>query len=149
MTWYPSILRPSLSIRKYIRWKINCNWWLIQACRACVCVCVCVCEWSEPHKDNVLISFVCSPSLPTLLLCVSRCSRMQGVLPARGVQPLLALLLLQSVGCGESSLKCMHLLTYSAYSTSPETIMFTRKNHRQTAIIFFFYQSESWSDSIF
>ena len=94
-----------------------------------------------------MISFVCSPSLAPLLLCVSRCSRMQGVLPVRGVQPLLALLLLQSVGCGESSLNCMHLLTYSVYSASPEIIMLNHENHRPASIIF--SQSQSWSDSTF
>lgn len=60
---------------------------------------------SEPHKDNVLISVSSVYSHPPLI-SVSRCSRMQGVLPVCGLQPLLALLLLQTVGCGKSSLKC-------------------------------------------
>lgn len=46
-----------------------------------------------------------SPSLP-VCLSVCRCSRMQNMLPLCGLQPLLALLLLQTVGWGESSFKC-------------------------------------------
>ena len=72
------------------------------------------CVSDEPHKGNVLLSlyFVYSP---TLFISVSRFSRMRGVLPVCGLQPLLALLLLQTVGCGESSLN-------RGQSTSPDLL---------------------------
>ena len=79
MTWYPSILRPLLSIRKHIRWKINCNWWHIQACRVCVCVCVCVyvcvcvcVRASQGQCDDFLCVLTFPRSSPPLCLQVQQ-----------------------------------------------------------------------------
>lgn len=48
----------------------------------------------------------CPSSWLPVCLSVCRCSRMRNTLPLCGLQPLLALLLLQTVGWGESTLNC-------------------------------------------
>lgn len=64
-----------------------------------------VCVRGTSQGQWVDFGFLCVLTLPpSLFISVSRCSRMQGVLPVCGLQPLLALLLLQTACCGESSL---------------------------------------------
>lgn len=72
------------------------------------------------QKQCVDFTYYCVLTVPpSLFISVSRCSKMQGVLPVCGLQPLLALLLLQTVGCGESSLGCRKSpdLQYIQYMT--------------------------------
>lgn len=64
---------------------------------------VCVVKTSQGQRvDSRFLCELTPP--PCLSLSVSRCSRMQGVLPVCGARHLLTFLLLQTAVCGESSL---------------------------------------------
>lgn len=96
----------SLALACHVTWY---NYWFSTGCMFCLYVFVTV------------FSLGPSPSLP-VCLSVCRCSRMQNMLPLCGLQPLLALLLLQTVGWGESLFKCGQSASpHSAVVLKPST----------------------------